>query len=63
MTSKIQQLQEEIDKYQDLLESDLSEEEVNQILSSLDKLTAALEEELMNGFDNKLGIQDDNEKV
>lgn len=63
MTSKLQQLQEEIDKYQDLLESDLSEEEVNQILSSLDKLTAALEEELMNGFDNKLGIQDDNEKV
>ena len=63
MTSKLQQLQEEIDKYQDLLESDLSEEEVNQILSSLDKLTAALEEELMNGFDNKLGIQDDKEKV
>ncbi len=63
MTNKLQQLQEEIDKYQQLLESDLSEEEVNHILSNLDKLTAALEEELINGFDNKLGIQDDNEEA
>ena len=63
MTNKLQQLQEEIDKYQQLLESDLSEEEVNHILSNLDKLTAALEEELINGFDNKLGIQDDDEEA
>jgi hypothetical protein len=59
MTNKLQQLQEEIEKYQQLLESDLSEEEVNHILSNLDKLTVALEEELINGFDNKLGIQDE----
>lgn len=62
MTTKLQQLQDEIEKYQQLLESDLNEEEVNDILDSLDKLTVALEEELLNGFDNKLGIQDDTQE-
>ena len=59
INEKIQQLELEIEKYQQLLEQDLSEEELEKALANLDGLTTKLQEELMSLIDTEFKTNED----
>lgn len=59
INEKIQQLELEIEKYQQLLEQDLSEEELEKALASLDELTTRLQDELMTLIDTEFKTNED----
>jgi chemotaxis protein histidine kinase CheA len=59
INEKIQQLELEIEKYQQLLEQDLSEEELEKALANLDDLTTRLQDELMSLIDTEFKTNED----